>query len=256
MNEEIQNFKSIKEAKNIIIIIFLIFLMSVIVYSLFWGPAKKIADSFRPAKTIMISAQGKVVLSPDIAKISFSVVSEGTNPKIVVEENNKKMNNAIDSVKLLGVDEKDIKTIQYNLNPRYEYYEENKKTFISGYTLTQTVLVKVRDLNKTAEILAGLPNLGINKIGSISFGIDDPEKYLTEARNKAFEKVKNKAGEIAIKNNIKLGKIIDVSEYQDFPQYSYKDYENIRMELSIPTPQIQPGTEEITSNVNITYEIK
>ncbi len=254
--EEYKNFnKDIKKTRDAVIIVFLVFLMSVIIYSLFWGPAKKLANSFRPAKTMVISAQGKVIASPDIAKISFSAISEGTNPKIIADENNKKMNEAIDSIKLLGIDEKDIKTVQYNLNPRYEYNEKNRKTFISGYTLTQTVLIKIRDLNKAAEVLAGLPDLGINQIGSISFEIDDLEKYLAEARNNAFEKNKKKAEEIATKNNIKLGKIIDISEYQEFPS-NYQDFENSKIMSSISAPQIQPGSEEIIINVNVTYEIK
>jgi len=176
----------ISKSKNQAIIIFLGFLMLVIIYSLFFGPAKKYGDSLMPAKTINVSAEGKVTVSPDIAKLSFSVVSEGANSKLLAENNNKKMNAAIDFAKSQGIEEKDIKTTEYNLSPRYEYDEKTKKTFISGYTLTQTVLVKVRDLNKVAEVLGGLPALGINQISSISFDIDEPEKYLSEARNQAL----------------------------------------------------------------------
>lgn len=243
--------------KNIAIIVFLIFLMSIITYSLFFGPAKKFGDSLFPARTFSVSAEGKVTVSPDIAKISFSVVSEGANPKTIAEENNKKMNLAIDFVKSQGIDEKDIKTTQYNLSPRYEYDEKTKKTFISGYVLTQTVLVKVRDLNKVAEVLAGLPELGINQINQVSFEIDEPEKFLTEARNKAFDKVNTKAKEMAEKNNVKLGKVINFSEYQEYtPVYRGLEAMGGGGADALPIPQIQPGTEEVTVNVSATYEIK
>ena len=247
----------ISKSKNQAIIIFLGFLMLVIIYSLFFGPAKKYGDSLMPAKTINVSAEGKVTVSPDIAKLSFSVVSEGANSKLLAENNNKKMNAAIDFAKSQGIEEKDIKTTEYNLSPRYEYDEKTKKTFISGYTLTQTVLVKVRDLNKVAEVLGGLPALGINQISSISFDIDEPEKYLSEARNQAFDKVKEKAKAIAEKNGVKLGRVINFYEYQSTPYY-----QNVRAlgmggaEAVQPLPQIQPGSQEVTIQVSVTYEIK
>jgi len=247
----------ISKSKNQAIIIFLGFLMLVIIYSLFFGPAKKYGDSLMPAKTINVSAEGKVTVSPDIAKLSFSVVSEGANSKLLAENNNKKMNAAIDFAKSQGIEEKDIKTTEYNLSPRYEYDEKTKKTFISGYTLTQTVLVKVRDLNKVAEVLGGLPALGINQISSISFDIDEPEKYLSEARNQAFDKAKEKAKAIAEKNGVKLGRVINFYEYQSTPYY-----QNVRAlgmggaEAVQPLPQIQPGSQEVTIQVSVTYEIK
>lgn len=245
--------------KNVAVAVFLGFLTIVIFYSLFFGPAKKFADSLFPIRTFSVSAEGKVTVSPDIAKISFSVVSEGANPKNITDENNKKMNTAINFIKSQGIDEKDIKTTQYNLNPRYEYDEKIKKTFISGYILTQAVLVKVRDLSKTAEILGGLPDLGINQIGQISFEIDEPEKFLAEARNKAFDKAKEKAKEMAEKNGVKLGKVINFYEYQGYSQPVYRGLEMMSKgggDSFASAPQIQTGTEEVIVNVSVTYEIR
>jgi len=243
--------------KNTAVAVFLCLLAGVIVYSLFWGPAKKFGDSLFPAKTVTISAEGKVIVSPDIAKISFSVVSEGPNAEKIADENNKKMNSVIDFVKSQGIDEKDIKTTQYNLNPRYEYDERTRKSWISGYTLTQTILVKIRDLAKVGKILGGLPELGINQIGSISFEVDEPEKYLAEARDKAFDKAREKAKEMAEKNGVRLGKIINFSEYQGREPIPY--YETFNKEIAAPAatlPSIQPGSQEVTVQVSVTYEIK
>ncbi len=246
--------------KNTAVAVFLGFLAAVIIYSLLWGPAKKFMDSFLPAKTFSVSAEGKTVVSPDIANISFSVVSEGKNPEIIAEENNRKISLAIDLVKSHGVEEKDIKTTQYNLNPKYEYDEKIKKSFISGYTLTQTVLAKVRNLGKVSKILGGLPGLGINQIDSISFDIDDPEKYLIEARNQAFDKAKEKAKSMAEKNGVRLGKIINFGEYQSGPVYygyeSFSKAGGLDAGASIAVPTIQPGSQEVKINISITYEIK
>lgn len=246
------------EMKNWAIIAFLTFLAVIIVYSVFFGPAKKYTDSLMPVRNISVSAEGKAIVSPDIAKISFSVVSQGADPKLLAEDNIKKMNAAVDFVKSEGVDEKDIKTTDYNLVPVYQYDEKTKKTYITGYTLTQTVLVKIRDLNKVAEVLGGLPPLGINQIGSVSFDIDDPDQYLSDARNQAFDKAKAKAEEMAQKNGVKLGKIINFYEYAPIPYYTTAKTLGIGGgESATPAlPQIQPGTQEVTVQVSVVYEIK
>lgn len=249
---------NIAKSKNQVVIVFLGFLMLVIIYSLFWGPAKKYVDSLMPIKTTTVSAEGKVTVSPDIAKLSFSVVSEGVNPKTLADSNNKKMKAAIDFIKSQGIEEKDIKTTEYNLSPRYEYDEKTRKTFISGYTLTQTILVKVRDLNKTADVLAGLPPLGINQVGSISFDVDEPEKYLSDARNQAFDRAKEKAKAMAEKNGVKLGRVINFYEYQPLSYYGQTKMASGLggAEAAPVVPQIQPGSEEVTVQVSVTYEIK
>ncbi len=244
--------------KNIFIVIFFVFLMAAVIYSIFFGPAKKYGDSLMPARTISVSAEGKVTVSPDIAKLSFSVVSEGLDPKVLADDNNQKMKAAIDFVKSQGIDEKDIKTTDYNLSPKYEYDEETRESSISGYTFTQTVLVKIRDLDKTADILAGLPPLGINQIGSISFDIDEPEKYLSDARNQAFDKAKEKAAAMAEKNGAKIVRVINFYEYQPLTYYGTKAVSGLGgAESAAPiVPQIEPGSQEVTVQVNVVYEIK
>ena len=251
-----------KKIKDITIIIFLTFIMVGMIYSAFWGPLRQLinaySNSLYPTKTFSVSAEGKVIVSPDIAKFDFAVVSEGKNPETLGEVNNKAMNTAIDFVKSKGVEEKDIKTIQYNLVPIYEYEEKTKRTSISGYSLTQTILVKIRDLAKVAGIVGGLPELGINKIGSISFEVENQEEFLAEARKQAFEKAKAKALEIASQNGISVGDIIGFWESGVQPYYGYSD-EIGGMgggSVSSITPSIQSGTQEITVQVSISYEIK
>lgn len=221
-------------------------------------PISRYGDSLVSSRVFYVSAEGKAIVSPDIANLSFSVVSEGKDPVVLQEDNNKKMRAAQDHVKAQGVDEKDIKTAQYDLQPRYEYDEKTRRSFISGYMLTQTVFVKVRDIGKVAAILAGLPGRGINQIGSISFDVDDPDKYLAEARNEAFQKARAKAEEMVRANGLRLGRIMNISESGGPRPYPvFYGAGKGGAELAAPTPPpIQPGTQEVTVQVSVAYELK
>src|SRR3989338_5474441 len=97
-----------------------ILLAGIVVNLLFFVmPAiKRFGESLAPVRTITVSAEGKTFIVPDIARTSFSVVSEGVSPTTITTENNKKISAAIDFVKGKGIDSKDVQTSGYNLSPR------------------------------------------------------------------------------------------------------------------------------------------
>jgi len=217
-------------------------------------------DSTPSSRTISVSAQGKTVVSPDVARMNFSVVTEGKDTVKLSEDNIKKMNKAIDYVKSQGIDSKDIQTAGYNLSPRYEYDENSRRTFISGYTLTQTVYIKIRDFSKISTILGALPGYGINDISSLSFDIENQDESLKVARDQAFEKAYAKASEMAKRNNVRIKKVVTFSDYQNnYPIYSTKSMAyglgGGPVAESAPAPSIEPGSQEVTVNVSVTYEI-
>ncbi len=219
----------------------------------------KWANSFYPSRTIIISAEGKTTAGPDLADISFSVVSQGGNPDTLASNNNDKMNAVLQFVKSQGIADADVKTTNYNLAPNYEYDKNPQRNYISGYTLTQTVDVKVRDLSKVASVVGGLAPLGVNQIGNVNFTFADQEKYLAIARADAFSKAKEKAQEMAAEAGVSLGRVISVSEYGTPPVPIYANAERalgVGGAVAASVPTIEPGTQDITDQVSIVYEIR
>lgn len=213
-----------------------------------------------PARTINVSAEGKTTVAPDLATLSFSVVSQGKDPVQLQEDNNTKINNALDFVKAQGIDAKDIKTSNYNLSPNYHWDEKTRVSSIDGYTLNQSVVIKVRDLSKVAVLLGGLPSKGINQIGGVDFSIDDQDKFLNEARQEAFTKARAKAEAMAKYSGARIGRVVTFSESgggYPYPMYYAKEA-SIGMGGAPdmpPAPRIEPGSQDVTVNVNVVYEI-
>jgi uncharacterized protein YggE len=233
-----------------------------IIYSMFFGPIQSFQKSLYFARTLNVSASDKATVTPDIATLSFSVVTEGINIGNITDQNNTKINNAIAMIKEKGVDVKDIQTTEYSLTPVYTQptiYDASFVPTIAKYSLTQSVSVKIRDFKNISPILDALTPMGINRIGNVSFGVDDPEKYLTDARARAFQKALDKATAIAKQNGVSIGKVINVSEYAPA---NYEKYASgmggvsLSAAPSFAAPDIQPGSQELNVNVNVTYEIK
>jgi uncharacterized protein YggE len=250
------------QAKNYFWVILDVLLGGIFLCGLLFGvPAlKHYGDSMVSPRIITVSAEGKTTVSPDIATTSFSIISRGMNPETLAADNNGKIGNVVDFLKSQGVDAKDIKTIGYNLSPDYAYNQASGKSTITGYTLTQTVTVKIRALDNVAKILGGLTPLGINQIGGVNFSIDDDEKYLVIARNDAFSKAHAKAVAMAEANGVTIGRVLNIQESQGggpMPYYAKSMAAGLGgAPEAVPAPTIEPGSQDVTISVTVTYELQ
>lgn len=206
--------------------------------------------------TISVSGEGKTSAKPDIGQVELSVVTESSSAATAQKDNVAKMNNIIKGMKDFGIKDEDLKTSNYSINPKYNY--RDGKSYIIGYEVTQSLEVKIRDLDKTSTILQKASELGSNQVGSLVFTFDDPEKVRAEARTKAIDNAKQKAQELANSLGVSLGKITSFSEGSSgypSPVYYAENKSAYGMGGGGAAPDIQTGENEITSTVTISYEI-
>lgn len=210
-----------------------------------------------------VSAEGKVLAKPDIAQISFGVQGDTKLEAVeAVEEGTAKMNAVITELKGLGIEEKDIKSTQYSLNPIYSYNRDDGKRSLDGYELYQQLTIKVRDLDKIGEAIKVSANAGANQIGGVNFTIDDTDELKAEARQQAITKAKEKAQIIATESGLKLGKLTNVYE-NDYQEPIYRnDYAYAKEALGMggsvmeDIPDVESGEMEVKLNVTLTYRVK
>lgn len=216
--------------------------------------SKYIGQSAQYKNTITLSGEGKVLAKPDIGQVSLSVLSEATTVAVAQKDNTEKMNKIIQGMKDLGVAENDLKTVNYSINPSYQYTAG--RSIIIGYQVSQTLEVKIRNLEKVSDILGKAAELGSNQVGSLSFTFDDPNKLKAEARQKAVDNAKQKAQDLAKSLGVSLGKIVSFSEsVSGEPTPIYYGDRATGMGGGGAAPNIQTGQNEIQVNVSIAYEI-
>ncbi len=209
-----------------------------------------------PLNMISFTGEGKVYTTPDIAFVDFSVVTQGTDINNVQDENTKKMNKVTEFLKGFGIEEKDIKTTNYNLYPQYTY-ENDRVPQIIGYQINQTLSVKIRKIDQAGEILKKVVNTGINQVNSFYFGVENDEEIKEQARQIAIEDAKKKAEKLASQIGIKLGEITGFSEnLGGYPVPMYESSYKATGMGGSGTPNIQAGENEIIVSVTLTYKIK
>ncbi|MDD4995920.1 MAG: SIMPL domain-containing protein [Patescibacteria group bacterium] len=206
-----------------------------------------------------VSAQGEVYLKPDTAEITLGVFKEGKTVTEVQKAVNEANNKIIEELKKLNVKEEKIKTVQYSINPRYEWDRNTSRNRLTGYQAEISLIVRTNDFEKLNEIIDQATLAGANQINSLSFVLEDEDKAKAQARDIAIEKAQEKAKEIAAVSGLNLGKLINVS-------ISDTDYYPITRSYSLDIAkeeammgggaQIATGETKITVNAVLSYEIK
>jgi len=224
--------------------------------------------------TITLSGYGEVFAAPDIANINFTIrkeaetVTEAQEAVALVEKD------ALDFLKNNNIREKDIKTINASFNPKYEYRYDTKsvvpcnefcpprirKRVISGYEAYESITIKVRNIEDVGKIIEGLGGLSVTNLNGPNFAIDDEDDLKALARKKAIDDARAKAKVLAKDLGVRLGRIASFSENGSgfFPLSVYAERVAISQSSAKESSpaQIPTGENTISSNVNITYEIR
>ncbi len=217
-----------------------------------------------PSPTITVSGKGEIYIKPDIATVSFGVTAESLDISKAQTDSAEKINAIIAELKKLGIDEKDIKTTNYNMYPRYEYQKttamypyDSGKQILAAYVVTQGITVKVRDLTKSGVVISSLGKLGATDISGLSFEVDNDDVVKAQARAQAIADAKSKAEVMAKALGVRLVKITGFSEDAYYP-YAYKTMamDARGMGGAAVAPEMPTGENLLTSNVTVTYEIR
>jgi len=208
------------------------------------------------ANIISFTGEGKISTKPDMAFVDFSVVTQGVQLADVQNKNSEKMNKVAEFLKSFGVEEKDIKTTNYNLYPQYTY-ENNRIPQIMGYQISQTLSVKIKQLDKVGEVMEKVVGMGVNQVNSLYFGVENDEEIKEQARKMAIDNAKEKAEKLAKELGIRLGKLTNFYENTSgYPVPMYDSYKAVGMGGGAGSPNIQTGENEIIVNITLNYEVK
>ncbi|MFA6414534.1 MAG: SIMPL domain-containing protein [Candidatus Paceibacterota bacterium] len=217
--------------------------------------------------TITVQGEGQATLPPDVARVSFTVENTATTVSAAQAATTKQANAAIDYVKGQGVAEKDVKTLSYNISPQYSYPnpctsgtvcpDYNRAPKITGYQVSETIQVTMRDLTKVGELLGGLGSLEVQNVNGPAFALDDSTAGYNAAREDAILKAKEQADLLAKQLGVRLEKIVNFSE-SSRGGYPYPMMYGLGAADSkvASAPSVPTGENTYNASVSITYEIR
>lgn len=201
-------------------------------------------------RRIDVSGSGVVYAVPDQATVQIGVSSQAKSASDALKDNSGKTAAVIESIKSLGVDAKDIQTRDFSIYPTYD----TAGTTITGYQVTNAVVVVIRDVQNAGTILDKVVSSGANNISGLTFDVADPTAQQAEARTKAVAVARAKAETLAKAAGVTLGDIITINEsVSNSGPVMPMARADAAMANSVP---VATGQQAITVDVAISFAIR
>lgn len=246
---------------SLVLVVFVVALASYAVLNV--RSAKIIKDT---PTNISVNGDGEVKVTPNLGQFSFSVTAKGKTAQEAQSTSSARMNDILGFIKSQGVEDKDIRTSDYTLSPKFTYESSMTpcdgwncpppKEIPDGFEISQMVTVKVRDTAKAGALLAGVGEKGATGIGSLSFTLEDDKAPKAEARDKAATDAKDKAQKIAQQFGMKLGRMTSYYENQTYDEPMAGGYAMDMVKSEVAPAPLPVGEQKITASVSVTYELE
>ncbi len=216
---------------------------------------QRIQQEIEANREIQVQGTGKVEVRPDIAMVQLGVRSTNkSSAEAALQEISSKLNSVMQALKSLEIAEEDIKTSNFNINPIYDY--QDGRSIPRGFEASETLEVKIRNLDNIGQVLSAVTQEGVNQAGGLTFVSEDEEELVAQAEEAAIVDAKTKAEKLAQALGARLGRVKNFSSSSvpggPIPLYAERAIGGDQGSI----PPVPAGSKETTATVTITYELQ
>ncbi|GAA0647621.1 SIMPL domain-containing protein [Brevundimonas lenta] len=214
------------------------------------GGAPLTVQAVTERPSLNLSAYGEVKVVPDMATISFGVVTEAATAAEAMSQNAARMNQVMAALRRAGISERDVQTSGLNLSAQYDYVQ-NEPPRLRGYQANNRVTVVINDISKVGSTADAVVAAGVNQIDGIGFGLKDPSAAENQARQLAVRNLQAKAAVYAQALGVDLGGIRSLTEGGGYsPRPPMPMYARAEMAMDAGNTPVAAG--ELTVRIDIT----
>jgi hypothetical protein len=208
-----------------------------------------------PIRGITVQGAGRVTIKPDLATISVSVQVTAATAAEAQSKASAAMAKVIAAVKGQGVADADLTTQWISLAPQYSYDSTGTTPpKILGYQASQSLTIKVRQIDKSGPVIDAAVSAGANQVDGIAFSVADPTSAAAQARTAAVADARTRAAVLASAAGVTLGAAVSITELSASAPPPIPYAYDKALGVSAETP-VQAGTTDIEVDVQVTFAI-
>ena len=211
---------------------------------------------------IWVNGVGSVSAAPDLVEMNLGVVATADTVSEARQSAAEAMTAVIGYLVGSGVATSDIRTQHISIQPQYDWQERieegirRSERVLTGYQVSNTVQVLVREMDRTSELLDGAVVAGgdLIRVNGITFTIEDTSELAKQAREMAVEDALARAVELAAYSGVTLGPLVYLSEVSTQPVFAERALASVVADAGVSTP-ISPGEQEVRVTVRAVFDI-
>ncbi len=210
--------------------------------------------------TVFVGADGKFETAPDIALIQFNISAQAESAKDAYDQAAKQAEATRQVLRANGIDPKSAEIGFFSVNPLYDW--KNPKHKVTGYQVTTSVSLKLKDFSKIGPVTQQLADASVSESQSLSYTLDSTDEAKSKAVADAYRCARASAESLANASGRTLGEL----------SYASVDtFENIRVMAPMrsrgapmamaaqgptPTEEFSPQKVTVTAHVNAMFVLK
>jgi uncharacterized protein len=206
---------------------------------------------------IVVTGEGDAEARPDLARFGVGVEARRATVAEARDAAAAAQRAVLDALRASGLEGEDVQTTQLTLQPEYEYTDQGQR--LLGYTARNTVRVRVRAIDRLSEIVDGAVRAGGDavRLEGISFELEDPHALRARARERAMERARATAEQLARLAGLELGRALSIEEVASGggPVPMHAMMEMRAADAATPTP-IEPGTTRVDVQLRVRFETR
>lgn len=207
-------------------------------------------------RKITVMATGIGEATPNHAKISVSIITDGATVAEATSINNQRTTAVVEALKGLGLDKKLLKTQTISVAPIYDPTGATQN--IVGYRATNQIRVTVKKIDELGRVMETAIAAGANQVDSLEMKASTLQEATEKGLEEAVKNAQAKAESAAEAAGQELGSLLSVSEEPGFSPYTdimYVD-QGITNMLSAGQAPVLQGQNEYAVTIKAVFEIK
>ena len=167
-------------------------------------------------RQISVTGEAQIQVPPSLAMITLGVTDEADQAVDAMRTVSKSMVAVIDRLHRAGLDPDDMQTQQISVSPNWSRagsLSSSNERKITSFTASNTLQVRVRDLDSLGEILDQVLQAGANEFRGLQFGVADPAEVQNQIRGTAVKDAIRKAEQLAQAAEVTLGPVLSITDH-------------------------------------------
>lgn len=166
-----------------------------------------------PSEYVEMTGSGAASGTPDVADLTVRLEHGATEVAEALAGCAGAAAGVVDRLRAAGMPAADLRTESIRVDQRWN----NQSGTTDGYTASQTLSVRVRDVSAVGAVVTELAAAGGDafRMDSLAWSFSDPDELATQARERAWADARAKAEQVATLAGRSLGTVVRLRESAD-----------------------------------------
>jgi uncharacterized protein YggE len=206
---------------------------------------------------IQVQGNCEIKVIPDRGMITFMAENQSKDQKDAVKRTTDQINNLKEKIKSLKLKDMELRNTGYVVYPVREWDKE--RVIEKGFRASLTLEVITSEISRIGEAMLKASEADITNVGQLQtfLSLEKSQAEYLKCLDVAADDAKNKAIQLGKKLGFKIGEVISLNEVPNIQKPVYAPERSVMKAMADSAPtQVEAGTQQYSTNIQVTFRIK